>query len=84
MATFVWVVESGAYEQHGIDGIYSSLEKAVEGIKASHSSIVNWQLKINEWCSILKEVKNVPSMWDDGWEITKYELDEKGEIETTS
>ena len=40
----VWVVESGDYEQRGIDGIYGSFSSAIEGIKAGFGSpyIVDW------------------------------------------
>jgi len=34
----VWVVDSGEYEQNGVDGVFSSLDAAFEGIKRSRTS----------------------------------------------
>ena len=39
MATEVWIVSSGDYEEHSIDAVYSSLDAAVAGIKAGCSAV---------------------------------------------
>lgn len=41
----VWVVESGEYEDMGIDGVYDNHESAIEGIKTRYGYpyIVSWE-----------------------------------------
>ena len=40
----MWLVENGEYEQHAVFGIYSSLDRAIAGIKDSYGEpyIVSW------------------------------------------
>lgn len=83
--TTVWVVESGDYEDNHIDGIYSSLEKAVEGIKTKHDCYKSegvWEeIEGNEdFSTLIKYLRYSKIQYD----IRKWEVDGMEEIEPTS
>ena len=75
----VWVVESGEYEQRGIDGIFSSKTKAIEGIKAHYQSpyIVAWETAGTGLLGHFKEVPNYSTEHSCQFDIERWILNGK-------
>lgn len=60
----VWVLESGCYDSRGVVGVFSTAEKAMEAYPAGGGRLGGWQESDGSWLD-----------WDEGMELTSYQLD---------